>query len=782
MRIEQRRKGRHILMGLWLMLMLCCSPVIWASEIDMKAIAGINGQTKFNRYTPVSITIENGESDFTGRIQIVLGGSPVEYSEEVQIAAGATQTYSIPIKNRNDYYNFATVRLLDAQHNEVLKKVVYISVGSLDIDQMAIGVLSDDHSRMSYLKGINLRLDTSYTTQTIKLDASNIDEKSKNLDMLDIIVINDYNTSQLLPEQLQSIKKWVEQGGTLIVGTGVNANKTLSGLAKDVIPVSAKGTKEQTVNYLNEPITLDLAQLEIEDSALQDSNQSGNYTDLYDAFFMGSGRVIVATYDLGLEPMVSYSYNKDLWKQILSQELSGISVDDGHYSYWACGRLAEILSTYLVNSKVLIAIVAIYIVIMGIATYFILKRKQKKEYIWVVAPILSLVTTGVLYVLSMGSRLESFMVNQLDVVQVDQYQNANKISHLGVLNTQGRELVVTETDDIELSYLGDIDRTHYDEEEEKEITECIQYLGGKLQYQTKNCNVYDSHVFVTESRQVETPSYEASYLIDGQDCEVRLANQSEQEIKQLLVISNQSVWDLGTLAAGETVEQLLKRKDGKDIYEIMYNNEDEQTNWQSEVNIILEIINDVYYEKYYSKPIYLAITENQEPVLPILQAEYKSDFNYTATLGVLSLGISTEGETIYPYDYFEPYIVEQQGSGYLEEYVPVLTIGDDVELVVDYPVIADCDINWVEIGMNVDAMWNYYYSDLKGKVYLYNYKTEEYEMISVPKTGTKGYKIEKEQFATYFKDNTIRLKIEGQNEDNGLIPSIKVGGTSHATN
>lgn len=781
MRSEKKRRRFYVLVLLCLMLILGCSPVIWASDIEMKAIPGINGQTKMNRYIPCSVTIENGQSDFKGRIQIVLGNSSVEYSEEVQIGAGAIQTYIIPVKNNEEYYNFATVRLLDEQDNEVLKKVVYINMGTLADDQMTIGVLSDDYSRTSYFRNINLRIDTSYQTQTIQLDASNINEKSKNLDMLDMIVINDYNTSCLLPEQLQSIKKWVEQGGTLIVGTGVNANKTLSGLTKNVIPVSAKGTSEQTVYYLNEPITLDLAQLEVEGSKLQD-NRSGNYTDLYDVFSMGSGRVIVATYDLGLEPMASYSHNTDLWKQILYKELSGVSIEDNYRYYWSCGRLAEVLSTYLVSSKALIAIVVIYIAIMGIVTYFILKKKQKKEYIWIVAPILSIVTTGVLYVLSMGSRLESFMVNQLDVVQVDKYQNANKTSHLGVLNTQGRELVVTETDDIELSYLGDIDRRYYDEDEEREITERIEYMGGKLQYQTQNCDVYDTNVFVTESRQVEAPKYEESYLMEGQDYRVHFTNQSEQEIKQLLVISNGNVWNLGTVATDETVEELLKMNDAQDIYEIMYNHEDGQTNWQQELTIILEIINDVYYDKYYNKPIYLAITENEEPVLPIVQAKYKSDFNYTAVLGVLSLGISQEGEMVYPYDYFEPVVVEQTGSGFIEEYAPVLTLIGDVELVVDYPVVTDAEVNWVEIGMNTDAMWHNYYTDLRGKVSLYNYKTETYEEIKIPNTGSTGYKIEKEQFETYFKEHTIRLKIEGQNEDDGLIPSIKVGGTSHATN
>ena len=760
-------------------MLISCGQVAWASEIQMKAGAGINGQSKYNRYVPINVTIENGDSDFVGRIQIVLGSSPLEYSEEVQLAAGATESYMIPIRNIDGNYNTATVRLLDKDDNKILEKVVYIGAGILQYDQLAVGILSDDFSRLDYFRGVELRLDSLYQTRTLKLESSNIDEKVQNLDFMDILVINDYNTSQLLPEQLQAIKQWVNQGGILVVGTGVNGNKTLSGLSNEVIPITSKGTIEQTIQYLDDTITLDVAQLEHTGSEVQDHNQTMSYKDLYDAFSVGAGKVIVATYDLGLEPMVSYIHNQMLWKQILTNEAEDVVIGNGEHYYWSCNELTNVLSEHLPDYRVLIVILIIYLVVMGVVTYFILKKKQKKECIWIVAPILSIGTTAILYGLSMSSRLAPFMVNQLDLIQVDRFQNAHKVSHVGVLNTQGKTLVATETDGMQFSYIESMDRC-YGEGQEAKITERVEYLGGKLQYQAEACEVYDTNIFVTEPVSVETPSYETSLITQDNGYEVQLTNNSEQKIKYLLVLSNENIWDLGTLECGQTVNQLLKKSDAKEIYEFIHHTEREEED--EELSNILEIVNDVYSEDYYTKTIYIAIYENTEPVLPILQAKYASDFNYTAVVGNFSLGVNKDSEIVYPYDYFSPYVVSQSGRGYIEEYGPVMTISEGVEVELDYPVIVDGKINWVEFGMNKESMYNYYYTDLRGQVYLYNYTTETYEEIEIPKVG-KGYRIEHEQLEHYLNNHTIRLKIVShEQEDSGLVPSIQVGGTAHVTN
>ena len=767
MKNEQLRCKTRLLAGLWLLVCLCYGQVIWANDIEMNTSIGINGHYKYNRYIPITVTINNSGSDFLGRIQIIVGSSGIEYSETVNLAEGTSKTVTIPISNLDANYNVAKVRLLDNREHEILKKEVYLNSGIFDEDDLVIGLLADDTNRISYLSDIDLRINRSYQTKTVRMEASNIDEKVKNLDLLDMIVVNDYNTSSLLPEQIKAIKNWVSQGGTLIVGTGVNGTKTLSGLTQDFIPVTIKGSKTQRIQLLGEELTVDLANIDSTEEQKQDINNVVSEAGLYQVFTLGTGKIIVMAYDLGLEPMVNYTQNKALWKQILSNEIAAINRSDNYY-YYIANQLGRILNKQLPNVKILLAILLLYILVMGVISYFVLRKREKKEYIWVVAPILSIGATLGIYGLSMSSRLAPFVMNQLDIVQVDQAKNANKISNIGILNTQGRDLVVTETDEVQFSLLGDTNRYYYDSDTEVELTQHIQYEGGETQYKMTDCSVYNTSLFVTEPQYAERPNYIYTLLNKGNNYKVEFKNNSNQKIERLFILSGRQIWDLGALEIGGEVTQDLDRTGYDMIYDMM--NQYEEDKETADLSIILRLIENRYLDEYCAMPMYIAVVKEEEGTLPILQGEYVTDFHYTAIMEEMNIGINEEGETIYPYDYFKPIVESEKGQGYIDDYSPVMTIYEDLEVVLDYPVKVDCNVEWVAIGMNDIAMIEYYYNSLKGDVYLYNYVTKEYELLDIV-TGNE-HKLEGADLETYFKEQTIRLKVVGQNEDSGLVPSI----------
>ena len=767
MKNEQLRCKTRLLAGLWLLVCLCYGQVIWANDIEMNTSIGINGHYKYNRYIPITVTINNSGSDFLGRIQIIVGSSGIEYSETVNLAEGTSKTVTIPISNLDANYNVAKVRLLDNREHEILKKEVYLNSGIFDEDDLVMGLLADDTNRISYLSDIDLRINRSYQTKTVRMEASNIDEKVKNLDLLDMIVVNDYNTSSLLPEQIKAIKNWVSQGGTLIVGTGVNGTKTLSGLTQDFIPVTIKGSKTQRIQLLGEELTVDLANIDSTEEQKQDINNVVSEAGLYQVFTLGTGKIIVMAYDLGLEPMVNYTQNKALWKQILSNEIAAINRSDNYY-YYIANQLGRILNKQLPNVKILLAILLLYILVMGVISYFVLRKREKKEYIWVVAPILSIGATLGIYGLSMSSRLAPFVMNQLDIVQVDQAKNANKISNIGILNTQGRDLVVTETDEVQFSLLGDTNRYYYDSDTEVELTQHIQYEGGETQYKMTDCSVYNTSLFVTEPQYAERPNYIYTLLNKGNNYKVEFKNNSNQKIERLFILSGRQIWDLGALEIGGEVTQDLDRTGYDMIYDMM--NQYEEDKETADLSIILRLIENRYLDEYCAMPMYIAVVKEEEGTLPILQGEYVTDFHYTAIMEEMNIGINEEGETIYPYDYFKPIVESEKGQGYIDDYSPVMTIYEDLEVVLDYPVKVDCNVEWVAIGMNDIAMIEYYYNSLKGDVYLYNYVTKEYELLDIV-TGNE-HKLEGADLETYFKEQTIRLKVVGQNEDSGLVPSI----------
>lgn len=762
-----------------LMVLVGCFQVTWASDLEVKTTVGINGKYKYNRDIPVSVVVNNGASDFKGEIQVEVGNSGIAYCQEISVAGGSTQSVTIPINSQDNYYDKGTVRILDESGKEVLSKTIYLNGGTFTDDQMVIGILSDDTSSLSYFKGIDLRISNSYQTWTMDLKADYIDEKSKNLDMLDIIIINNYNTSALLPEQIASLRDWVSHGGTLIVGTGINGNKTLSGLIDDFIPVQVDGFKNEELQLLDgASLGVDVADLKSVSDEVSEMKVQENYEKLYKSFAIGVGKVLVTTYDLGLEPMASYEKNQEVWKQIFTNEVPD-SIEQNQNNNYIENQLNRVRNKNLPSTLMLLIVLVAYIFVMGIVTYLILRKKAKKEYIWAAAPILALGVTLIFYILSRHSTLAPFVVNELDIVQIDGYGNASNISYIGTLNTRGKDLTVNNIENTQFSFMGSTDDFCY-YSEPQEITKFIRYEGNCMSYKMTGCSVYDNAIFVTEPHRTERPNYTTGLVSNKTQYEASFTNASGQKIDRLLIVMGTHIWDLGEVEVGANVKQSLNTVNNGYYFYDLLNKYDEGKEQEQDYHLILQFLDQSYLNSQYSAlPRYIAITEaGDEDELSIMKDDYERDFHYKVILGEISVTSDADGLVTYPYDYFKPYVEIDNGNGYINQDSPVMTIDNNVEAVLDYVVDASVEVQDITIGTNTDAMLDYYFNDLQGEVCLYNYVTGEYELLDL--SFGKEHKIQGDEVKQYLSNHTVKIKVIGQNEDSGLVPSIKVGGVINA--
>lgn len=774
--MKSRKLATLVLM--LVLVIISSNQVVWASELTTKMSLGMGGKYKYNRYVPIYVTIENTGDDFSGIVQVRAGNDSMVYEEAVDVAAGMTKSVCIPVKNMD--YSFVTAKVIDQNQKVVSEKKVYTSSSYvLGENDASIGILVEDTNKINYFNGIDFRLNSSFQTKSVELKVEDINEKVQTLDLLDILVLNDFNTSSLMPEQLNAIEKWVEQGGTLIIGTGDSGSKTLSGL-KDRLPIEVLDTQKTSVVIGEENLEIDLADVNINSD--ESSNKKGMYNDLYKVMTRGMGKVIVARFDLAVEPMSNPDKAKIVWKRILTDAAADIKMQEddirrGNIIY----NIGGIKKDRLPKVTVLLMILLVYIVVMGIVSYFILKKKGKKEYIWIVAPVMSVVATGVFYGISLHSKLVPFVQNQLDIIEVNEDGSASKQSNIILLNTQGRKLEVTESEDVRFSLFGSEENYYYyDETEERDITEHVRYQGEKLSYLQDNCGVYESTVFITEPEYVESPNYATKLVSDGIYYSVDFTNNSDQKIDRLMIMFGENIWDLGEVEAQQQVTKKLDTNGKRFIYDLMSDYRDNEE--YSDIGGILQTMWDksnYYGQGQYATPVYIAINKEEGEAPLLVKENGVTDFYYSVVKGKMQLEIEGEDEVVYPYDYFSPIVEDTKGPGWLEEYSPILSIYEDLEVDLAFDLATDCEINNITLGFNTVVMGQYYYNSLKGEVRIYNYTTEEYETIQIT---SKGFTIEGEKLKDYMKDNLVRVKVIGQNEESGIVPSIKVGGSNHAKN
>lgn len=80
------------------------------------------------------------------------------------------------------------------------------------------GVLTDDPTGMQYLDGLRTSAYSSVSLAAMLLDETTLEDTRAGLDMLDLLLVQDFDTDRLRTEQKEAIKRWVRDGGVLVQG------------------------------------------------------------------------------------------------------------------------------------------------------------------------------------------------------------------------------------------------------------------------------------------------------------------------------------------------------------------------------------------------------------------------------------------------------------------------------------------------------------------------------------------------------------------------------------
>ena len=139
----------------------------------------------------------------------------------------------------------------------------------------------------------------------------------------------------------------------------------------------------------------------------------------------GRGAVVVAAIDLGLEPVVSWTNNKDMVSQMLSMVGNSYTEEllEGYYTlggyYYevstAISKTADIKSP---SALLYLLIFVVYIIIMGPVTYIVLKKKKRRELLWIGVPIVAVIFTGIIMISSIIYRIWRPFSSEVAVIEV----------------------------------------------------------------------------------------------------------------------------------------------------------------------------------------------------------------------------------------------------------------------------------------------------------------------------------------------------------------------------
>lgn len=435
-----------------------------AAPLEVKATAGISGKAKYQSVVPLQVTVKNNGADFSGDMAINSSNSYEAASAlvvPIDIAAGEEKTFTFYLDGLADNgYSDADLFAFYEGNIEKGKKIAYkgtkrLQSNFLDPTSTFVYTLTDKSDRLSAL----LRLSSFVPQNNVEIFNINqlkdytFPEDEQGLAMANVIVVDEVAIADLAQKQQEALLKWVQDGGTLLLGATDQVDAT-AGVFKDYLPMSLSQettsisaetlTKLSGGGIFTQPISIHTAtNLEGSLPVLTENN-----VVLASKKKIGSGEIIQTAFSLGDQPLASMDgYAALLAKMIDIQSISQHGMMNQGQSpldqiSYELRNINELFPSFEVSVSYMLIVIILYIIIIGPVLYFVLKKVDKREHAWWIIPVFSIVLSIGLFIVGAKDRIVQPQVQQSAFYKVNEDSSLNGYYVESILTNRSGNFVV----------------------------------------------------------------------------------------------------------------------------------------------------------------------------------------------------------------------------------------------------------------------------------------------------------------------------------------------------
>ena len=518
---------------------------------------GFDNSYIVEKVTPMTATLTNNGEAFQGEFQVKVytyentdsGFQKYAlYSQKLELPEGATKQVSMEL-GLNTVRRFMEVSLVDEGGNVVFQK--HVPVDALSPETVAVGVLSEQPAQVQYLAGMNL----SEKTSVFFLDRDTFPESQSVMENFAVLIIDDFDTATLGDAQKKALKNWVDNGGLLVLGTGVQAQKVLSGL--DFVDVSLNGT--QSVSGISAPdgtaLSLSAPLTVVGISAEKASVKwEANGTPLTSLMPYGGGYVLMNHFALGLAPFANMPEQtavlESLCRNLFPDGMANARVEIANQLRYAADRFPSVAGNIMF---VIFLVVGVYIVLAGPVMYIVLKKKDRRELGWITIPVLSVVFLVVVFVLAGRSTYQNGLLSTKAIVEMEEGSSVGEAQIAMAMKVPGNGDVTLESE-LPIPVQPQLDNGWYDGNGKAEEIDYKVTTGDGT-----NIVFYDNMAwetnFVGASATLELGgSVTSNVAFDGEKVVGTVTNGTSVNFMDAYLKLDYIYIPLGELPAGETID------------------------------------------------------------------------------------------------------------------------------------------------------------------------------------------------------------------------------------
>ncbi|TCK98705.1 hypothetical protein EDC19_1138 [Natranaerovirga hydrolytica] len=729
-------------------------------SIEVSVDYGINEYFKMDTNGPFYISISNNGEDFEGFIELETGekNTGTIYRQEMSFPKGTTReaTFFIPV---NIHLKEPVVIRVKNHQGEIITTTRYeINHQKVIENELAIGVLTDDPiASLNYFETTIALNESKRNTRLIEIDHTHLPVESVALESLDVLIINNYNTSILNNNQYDSMMEWVDNGGLLILGTGSSHNRTLSVFNDTDLPISIKGTQIITTDFNIH----NFESIELESIKVVQEGFETVFDELITLIPRNDGQIILVAFDL--EPL-NHSEEKESFTNAFFSNQQDITPPDyilrtEHESIknrlegiFLIAPTAQMPSLYF-----LMFLLLVYAFLAGPITYKIVKKGNIRNWLWVIVPILSFVFVGVIYIYGKDTRISQPFINRVNFITLGE-ETGDVTSYISPISMKSQDLTLTFTNndfprmwhDTFTLYDGSVLEGISKNEGEKSV---MTYEENNTIIHVKNINRFTPNIIeTTEKVDASEQNLYVDIIYDGDYINGTITNELGYTIEDAFFWSKGLFANIGDIEEGvnEISEEVIViiGSTTQHINEQLFPMElaiskdikryEKQTMRQRR-----DIIETMHFHKNFvpSNESRIIGFSNEKKDESDIEINNQIPIEHNVNVVIKNFDLDYNGGQViqFPLQYFYPWVPLSSENPYASSLHDVRVLRNIKEQNIRFEL--DPAIEIIEIGFEIPTIEGQVfnpYEDFEGQVYIYNFGSEEYEAFDYKNETIKG--------------------------------------------
>ena len=511
-------------------------------DVTVKVSCGFDNNVKYGRYMRVTAVLNNSGGNLAGELSLLIpqyDNDNIMYQKNAVLAAGETKRISFDIPYTGN--DKIVVKLVDENGDIIVKKTENIAAAGISSDCL-VGVLSDDFSSLSYLRGVNRRL--------IPFDAEQLPDTVQGLDSLDVLIVDNFDTGSLSVDQYDAVTGWVENGGTLVLGTGSAAAKTLSAF-KEVYLTGRIGE-------LGPDGVLDIS---LADAGVVTRDKERVY---HQKEAKGRGNVQIISYMLSDQSRIdsipgqaelgdTIAANLSDYKeaQLGKEQSQGMWYDDS-----IMRNIGSLADGKLPSAGKYAVILAVYILLAGPVLYLILKKKDKRNLMWVMVPALSVIFALGIYIFSSDTRINKPFAGYLSILTVTDDKSDVVLEETDFSITAPYNKNYQIVLDNQYQITPESRNGYYGYQQKESVSgyrRAVKYDADKVILEVRDTAAFTPVYFSSSGKRTLDIKYNYDLVNTDFSLKGTFSNQMDFDIRDAYIFSNNTLTEVGDLKAGSTV-------------------------------------------------------------------------------------------------------------------------------------------------------------------------------------------------------------------------------------